>query len=168
MFTRPTWFTIGLLAALVAIGVVALAEGRAPKQSPLRDPEMVGAEIGDFYVKMVAQTSAAITDLSNPQAVQANVDKLRHKYIDLFVKLGREREALGPSDKGDCDAAASTRMQQAPQAQLDAILTYARTQESRDKALADELKSMLRLEEYANFGQLRAHQPREAARVGAL
>jgi len=168
MITRPTWLTIGLLAALVAIGVVALAAGRAPKQFSLRDPTVVGDEIGDFYVKMVGQTSAAVTDLSNPQAVQANVDRLRHRYVDLFVKLGREREALGPADKDDCDAAANSRMQRAPQAQLDAILTYARTHESTDKALADELRSMLRLEEYANLGQLRAHQPREAARVGVI
>jgi hypothetical protein len=141
-----TLFVVGFVAAIVVL-VAAFSGGtRAPR---LRDPSVLGGEVGDFYVRLVRETSDALAGNPSPAALQPRLDALRDRYTRVFDTLGAERAALGRTDRDTVDDVAYTAMQRAPETQVQAILRAAAARRASTPRLAAELESLLRLERLA-------------------
>ena len=131
-----------------------------------RDPAELGREIGETYLAMMEDAAGAVAAAADPAALGPVVDGLTTKYAERFVALGRQREALGPSDREKCDGVAGTRMRGVAHDHLAAIDAAAAACKETDPALAKRVGDLRRMARYASFEQLRAQLPEEAARLG--
>jgi len=148
--------------ALVVLAACNSGGGGAPK----REPADLGKEIAETYLKMIDEVGVAMAATPDPAALHPQVDALKTKYIDAFVVLGRQRQALAPTDREKCDNVAQTRMRQVSTDILDAMDELAASCKETDAELAQHFAELRRLTRYASFDQLKTQLPDEAARLG--
>jgi hypothetical protein len=155
--TRPTWFTITLTSLLVLIAGLAVGFGHGGVTATLREPGPLGLEIGDLYGSMVRATAAAVSHATSPDALEPQLDAIRHRYGSLFARLGVERDKLGPDDRGAVTNTAESAMHEVPETQLRLIRRYADAHRVTAPGVAAKLDDVLRLEQLATVGRLPAH-----------
>jgi hypothetical protein len=131
-----------------------------------RKPDELGAEIGQAYLKMMDEVGAAVATSTDPATIHPLIDQLKTKYVDTFVALGRQREALAPNDREACDSTSMSQMRQLNEETLQAIDAAATACKASDPELAKHFAELERITRYANFDQLRTQLPDEAARLG--
>ena len=150
------------LCVVLSVGACQGGGGAAAK----RTPDDLGAEIGQAYLKMMEEVGAAVATGSDPATIHPLIDQLKAKYVDTFVALGRQREALAPNDREKCDSASMSLMRQVSDETLQAIDAAATACKESDAELAKHFAELERITRYANFDQLRTQLPDEAARLG--
>ena len=130
-----------------------------------RKPDELGTEIGQAYLKMMGEVGEAVAASADPATIHPLIDQLKAKYVDMFVALGRQREALAPGDREKCDATAMSAMRQLADETLQAIDTAAASAKESDPELAKRFAELERITVYSNFSQLKTQLPDEAARL---
>jgi len=152
------------VALCVVLSVGACQGGGAAAAK--RTSDDLGAEIGRAYLKMMDEVGAAVATSSDPATIHPLIDQLKAKYVDTFVALGRQREALAPGDREKCDTTAMSAMRQMSDETLQAIDAAATACKESDPELAKHFAELERITRYVNFDQLRTQLPDEAARLG--
>ena len=153
---------------LLALGIagVGCKGGEDSGAAAKRNPEELGTEIGECYCKMMGELSAVVAAVAEPAALAPEVEQLKEKYVPQLVELGRQREALGPSDREACDRTARTRMMKVPDEQLEAVETAQSACKEQSPEVAKRFEELRRITRYASFEQLRTQLPEEAKRLG--
>ncbi len=131
-----------------------------------RKPDELGTEVAQAYLRMMDELGAAVATSGDPATIHPLVDQLKAKYVDTFVALGRQREALAPNDREKCDSTAMSAMRQLADETLQAIDAAATACKQTDPELSKHFAEMERITRYSNFDQLRTQLPDEAARLG--
>jgi hypothetical protein len=152
------WLAFGITLA----GCKSGSDAAAAK----RNPQELGAEIGECYCKMMDELSAAVGEAAEPAALAPQVEQLKQKYVAQLVELGRQREVLAPNDREACDRTARTRMMQVSDEQLESVEAAQSACKEQDPELAKRLEELRRITRYASFEQLRSQLPEEAHRLG--
>jgi hypothetical protein len=154
------------VAAACAVAIVLTACGGGGGGAPKREPSELGKEIGETYLTMIAELGVIVAGSEDPATLRPQVDALMTKYVEAFVALGRQREALASTDRQKCDTVAQTRMRQVPADTMEAIDAAADAGKAADAELGAHFDALRRITRYAAFDQLRNQLPDEAKRLG--
>ena len=128
-------------------------------------PNEMGAEIGVIYLAVYGDVIAALADRPESAEATERMTTLKDGYIERFVALGQQREALDASGRATVDAAITSALMSLPGETL-AEYQAAIDDYAADAELGELIRSFNIIGQYANFDLLREQEPDEAARLG--
>jgi hypothetical protein len=155
---------VGLLL-MVACGGSESASTTAPAAD--MSAGELGDAIGATWSEAMQKLGALLESKPEAGAIQSQVQQLKEEYIGKLVELGRQREALGTSDKAQADQRTAAALEAAGDevwyASYKSLYQY---YSDGDLGFANLLASFNILTQYAEFELLRQQAPEEATRLG--
>jgi len=133
--------------------------------APTATPAELGDQIGEVYLAAYDDLIALLADRPEAATIAADLAALKERYIQEFVALGREREALGAADRASVDARITAALDRLPPATYEAY-QQAYADYSGDLEVANLIAAFNIIGQYANFDLLRQQAPDEAERLG--
>lgn len=138
----------------------------APESSvPEVTPADLGDLIGETYVEAIERVVASLANRPEGPAALTALGELKETYVQQFVELGRQREALEPANRAAVDARISSAVLGIPSDLFDSFQTLHAHYFDIDTEIADLVLSFNIITQYANFDLLTQQDPDEAARV---
>lgn len=131
------------------------------------EPELLAHEMVDRYNQMNGELLGIINEDLPPEELAPKIDALKSKYIDIFVDIGYQREALSDDDVAKFNSAALSELYDGSPGERLAIVNDL-LQELNDAGeydLANEITSLNILTQYAQFELLWKQEPDEAERL---
>ena len=144
------------------------AEAPSTTEEP---PAMSAAELGDAvsatWVEAMQELNALLADTPDAATVRPQVEELKETYIQQFVELGRQKEAMDAAQQAEVNARVASTFRDASEEEW--FATYGEIYAfyaGSDVEFANLLSSFNVLTQYADFELLREQAPDEAARLG--
>jgi hypothetical protein len=141
----------------------------APESPELAGPEMTPADLGDLigetYVEAIERVVASLANRPDGPAALTALQELKESYVQEFVELGRQREALEPTNRAAVDARISSALSGISPDLFDSYQSLHAHYLDLDLEIADLVISFNIISQYANFDLLTQQDPDEAARV---
>jgi hypothetical protein len=145
-------------------GAAPAAQADEPGEST---PTELGNRIGKLYVEALTEVTDAMTDRPAAADLQPTVEAMMDRYIEQFVELGRQKEALSDADKATVNSRVSIGISSVPSELFSSYAEGQRHyQQGGDMELARMIGEFNVITQYADFDLLKKQSPSEAERLG--
>ena len=144
-------------------------EGDSKSDSPVEEytnGEDLGKAIGKDFITCTESLVEILKKDLSIEALKTEVEKLRDKYIEIFVAYGHQKEKMDQNERMKCDQAIWNIFSDEDQKRLEIITEKINTIRSEDNDLANMIANMNIITQYADFELLKKQAPDEAKRLG--
>lgn len=160
-----------LIPVIAVLSILVMACGGGGDSSGVQvtavsAPEDLGNAIAQTQVKLLEEAQQLFKSEPTAAGLKDKLPKFKEGYVQAFVKLGKQRDALDDQQKAVVSAAANAYMAQNGPKDMSWLAEAADRYGKLDGSLPGQVVSINSLSQYAFFEVVRQRMPQEAQRLG--